>query len=119
MDELGLLMPETRPFRILFICSQNKLRSPTAQNIFADIQGVQALSAGTNHDAETPLSGDLIEWADMIVCMEPVHRKKLQDTYRALLRDKQVTVLGIPDDYGYMEPELVALVKRKFERWFG
>jgi predicted protein tyrosine phosphatase len=108
----------TKPHRILFICSQNRLRSPTAQQVFADIDGVQALSAGTNHDAETPLSGDLVEWADQIACMEPVHCKKLNRDYAALLRDTQVTVLGIPDTYAYMDPDLVTLIKRKFARWF-
>jgi predicted protein tyrosine phosphatase len=108
----------TKPHRILFICSQNKLRSPTAQQVFADIEGVQALSAGTNHDAETPLSGDLVEWADQIACMEPVHRKKLNRDYAGLLRDTQVSVLGIPDNYAYMDPDLVTLIKGKFARWF-
>ena len=109
---------EPKPYRILFVCSQNKLRSPTAQVVFADVEGVRALSAGTNHDAETPLSGDLVEWADMIACMERTHRGKLTKAHAPLLRDKAVTVLGIPDDYAYMDPALVGLIKGMFPRWF-
>ena len=52
--------------KLLFICSQNRLRSPTAAQVFSDHPGVETLSAGTNHDAETPLDADLVEWADLI-----------------------------------------------------
>lgn len=106
------------PVRILFICSQNKWRSPTAEAVFAQVEGVDALSAGTNHDAETPLSADLVAWADMVVCMERVHQRKLQRDFAGMLKGKQVTVLGLKDDYRFMDPELVERIKTKFPRWF-
>ena len=49
---------------VLFVCSENRLRSPTVANVFAGLPGVETLSAGTNKDFDTPVSGDLIEWAD-------------------------------------------------------
>ena len=52
--------------KLLFVCSENRLRSPTAEAVFSEYEGVEAVSAGTNDDAETPVSGDLIEWADVI-----------------------------------------------------
>ncbi len=70
---------------MLFICSQNKWRSPTAEAVFAQVDGVEALAAGTNHDAEAPLSADLVEWADMVVCMERVHQRKLQRDFSGAL----------------------------------
>lgn len=113
-------MSDQQPlFRILFICSQNKWRSPTAEAVFAQVEGVEALSAGTNHDAETPLSADLVEWADMLVCMERAHQRKLQRDFAGALKGKQVTVLGIKDDYRFMDAELVERIKAKFPRWFG
>lgn len=57
---------------ILFVCTRNRLRSPTAQSVFASHPEVTALSAGTNRDADTPVSGDLIEWAEVVVAMETV-----------------------------------------------
>ncbi len=51
--------------RILFVCSENRLRSPTAEAVFSKYEGVEAIGAGTNADAETPVTGDLIEWADL------------------------------------------------------
>jgi len=55
--------------RLLFICSENRLRSPTAEAVFSEYDGVEAIGAGTNADAETPVSGDLIEWADIVLVM--------------------------------------------------
>lgn len=48
---------------LLFVCSKNRLLSPTAEEVFSEYEGVKAISCGTNLDAETPLSDDLIEWA--------------------------------------------------------
>ncbi|NKJ02059.1 hypothetical protein [Novosphingobium sp. SG707] len=68
---------------ILFICSQNHLRSPTAEQVFADYPGLEVSSAGTNHDAENPLTAGLVSWADIIVVMEKQHRAKVQRRFRA------------------------------------
>ncbi len=102
--------------RLLFVCSRNRLRSPSAEAVFSGRDGIEVTSAGTSNDAETPLSGDLIEWADIVLVMEPVHRQRLTQRFGALLRGKRVVVLGIPDDYGYMQPELVALLKARVGR---
>ena len=101
----------------LFVCSQNKLRSPTAEHIFADIPGINTMSAGTNRDAEEPLTDELVEWADFIFVMERPHRNKLQKKHRAALKDKRLVVLGIPDDYEFMDPQLVRLLETKMQRW--
>lgn len=103
--------------RLLFVCSQNRLRSPTAEAVFARYDGIETQSAGTNNDADTPLSGDAIEWADIIFVMETVHRDKLARRYRPLLRAKRVVVLGIPDDYAYMQAELVALLEARVRKF--
>jgi predicted protein tyrosine phosphatase len=99
--------------RILFICSQNKLRSPTAEAVYASHPGVDVDSAGLNHDAEVPLSPEQIEWADLILVMEKSHRNKLKKKFRKYLSGKRVAVLDIPDNYDYMDPALVDLIKRR------
>lgn len=102
---------------LLFVCSQNRLRSPTAEAVFAAYDGLNAISAGTNHDAETPVSGDLIEWADIVFVMERVHHKKVTQRFPQLLRGKQMICLGVPDNYDYMAPELVTLLKHKVDQF--
>jgi predicted protein tyrosine phosphatase len=99
--------------KLLFVCSRNRLRSPTAEAVFSAYEGVEALSAGTNPDAENPVSPDLIEWADLVFAMQNVHRRRLQKRFGPVLRAKRIIVLGIPDDYTYMEPELVRILKEK------
>ncbi|MBB4346660.1 low molecular weight protein tyrosine phosphatase family protein [Aliirhizobium cellulosilyticum] len=101
---------------VLFVCSQNKLRSPTAEQVFADWPGVETSSAGTNNDAENPLSRELVEWADIIFVMERAHRAKLQSRYRAALNGTRLVCLDIPDDYQFMDPRLVELLKAKVPR---
>lgn len=99
--------------KILFICSQNKLRSPTAEQIFSETPGLDVLSAGTNNDAITPLTSELVEWADKIFVMENMHREKLRKRFRSSLDGKKIICLGIPDDFSYMDPELIAILKKK------
>ena len=101
---------------LLFVCSRNWLRSPTAEAIFAKLPGIETASAGTSPDAETPLSLDLIEWADLIFAMEPVHRKRLNEKFKSALRTKKIIVLGIPDRYTYMDPALIEILQSKVTR---
>jgi predicted protein tyrosine phosphatase len=103
--------------RLLFVCSQNRFRSPTAEAVVTGLADVEAASAGLNHDAVTPLSGDLIEWADIIFVMETTHRNKLQKRFRDQLRGKRVVTLGIPDIYEFMEPGLVDLLRSSLRRY--
>ena len=102
---------------ILFVCSENRLRSPTAAAVFSDYENVETISAGTNSDASTPVSGDLIEWADAILVMEKSHRVKVSKKFQTLLKDKKLAVLDIPDNYEFMDPDLVRLLKVKVPRY--
>ena len=98
---------------VLFICSQNLYRSPTAEAVFSGIPGLEVSSAGTNAGAETPISADLIEWADTIFVMETAHRRRLQSRFGSQLKTKRLIILDIPDLYEYMDPALVSLLKQR------
>ncbi len=99
--------------RVLFICSRNRLRSPTAEEVFRGWPGVEVDSAGLSPDAEVPLSVEQLQWADLILVMEPVHRRGLNRRFGSDLRGKRVVVLGIADDYGFMDPRLIELLKER------
>ena len=101
---------------VLFVCSQNRLRSPTAEHVFADYPGIEVSSAGTNSDADNPLSAELVTWADVIFVMEQAHRNKLQKKYRAALKSARVICLDIPDEYDFMDEALVRLLRAKVSR---
>jgi len=98
---------------VLFVCSRNRLRSPTAEALFSDRDGIQTLSAGTAPDAETPLSAELVEWAEIIFAMETIHRRRIEQHFGGAFPRKRIIVLGIPDKYSYMDPKLVELLLRK------
>jgi predicted protein tyrosine phosphatase len=102
---------------LLFVCSRNRRRSPTAEAIFSGLRGVEVLSAGTNPDAEVVVSADLVDWADLIFLMEDVHRRRLNRLFGASLRAKRVVVLGIPDEYDYMDGRLVEHLRKKVSRY--
>jgi predicted protein tyrosine phosphatase len=99
--------------RVLFICSRNRLRSPTAESIFSGRSGLEVDSAGLAPDAEYPLDAEQVAWADIIFVMERVHRTRLAQRFKRVLQGKKVVCLDIPDHYAFMQPELVALLERK------
>ena len=102
---------------VLFICSQNRLRSPTAEQVFADRPGIETSSAGLNHDAENPVTPELLQWADIVFVMERAHRAKLSAKFRPHLGAAKVVCLDIPDDYAFMDPELIRILEAKVPRY--
>ena len=84
------------PVNVLFVCSRNRLRSPTAEVVFSDPPEIETASAGTSPDAETVVSADLVEWAEIIFAMETIHKRRLNERFSSLLRTRKLVVLGIP-----------------------
>jgi predicted protein tyrosine phosphatase len=101
----------------LFICSRNRLRSPTAEQVFASWPGVETDSAGLAPDADFGLDAEQIAWADYIFVMEAVHQRRLTSRFGRHLRSKKVICLDIPDIYTLMQPELVAVLESKVGRY--
>ncbi len=101
---------------LLFVCGENRLRSPTGEEVFSGYEGINAIGCGTNNDAETTVSGDLIEWADIVFVMEHSHRNKVSKKFRALLKGKRLVCLDIPDEYDRMDPILVRLLENRVMR---
>jgi predicted protein tyrosine phosphatase len=97
----------------LFICSRNQLRSPTAEKVFSVWPGIEVASAGLDPSAQEPVTPELLLWADLIFVMEKVHRKKLSAKFGAHLNCQRVICLDILDDYEYMEPALMELLKKR------
>lgn len=98
---------------ILFICGANKLRSPTAEQVFSRYPNIETDSAGLNAEADQRVSPEQIEWADIIFVMEKSHRVKLAKQFQKHLNGKRVISLDIPDKFTFMQAELVVLLERK------
>jgi len=99
--------------KILFVCSVNKLRSRTAEEMFRGMQGFYVRSRGTEPDARVRVTAGDIGWADVVFVMEKRHRDRLRQKYRQECERKRIVVLHVPDDYDFMDPELVELLKQR------
>ena len=103
--------------KILFVCSANKDRSPTAENIYKNKKGLKVKSAGTLNCAQTPLTADLLQWADIVLCMSKHHQKHIEDTFPEIIASKTIDSLNIADVYSYMEPLLIKVITEKVDAW--
>lgn len=99
------------PLKLLFVCSRNRWRSPTAEKVFDGADGIQARSAGTEAGARIKVTAGHLGWADIVFVMEKKHLRRLQEKFPDGLADKRVVCLNIPDDYQFMQPELIALLQ--------
>lgn len=104
---------------ILFICGKARMRSPTAAEVARTLLRAEADYAGLSADADERVSAEQIAWADSIAVMEKAQLAKLKRQFGALLRGKHVVCLDIPDNYSFMQPELVVVMEQKLGRMFA
>ncbi len=102
---------------ILFVCGRNRLRSPTAEQVFAALPDVETDSGGVADDADTPASAEQIAWADVVVVMERAHQRRLKRHFPTALAGKRVVCLDIADRYAFLQAELVALLEARAHRF--
>ena len=97
----------SHPEKLLFVCSRNRRRSLTAERMFAGVPGYQVRSAGTQPEARIVLTEGHLGWADVIFVMEKSHLNRIRQKFPHALAGKRVITLHIPDDYEFMQPELL------------
>jgi predicted protein tyrosine phosphatase len=93
--------------KVLFVCSMNKWRSRTAEEIYRRNPELEVRSCGTSARARRRLSRDDVAWAEIIV-MENKHRSRILADYARDAGYVPIHVLDVEDRYRYMDPELVA-----------
>jgi predicted protein tyrosine phosphatase len=101
------------PIHVLFVCSRNQWRSPTAEQVWRKHAGLSVRSCGTSRRVRRRLTVADIRWADLIFVMEQKHKSRIQADFRDETRFKPLYVLHIPDNYQYMDAELIELVREK------
>lgn len=104
------LYTEDGTIKLLFICSRNRWRSLTAEKIFHGVNGHDVRSAGTEDKARVKVTSGHIGWADLIFVMEKKHIRRLQERFRDILEGKKIVCLNIPDDYQFMDSELIEVL---------
>jgi predicted protein tyrosine phosphatase len=96
---------------LLFICSKNQWRSPTAELLFKNNPVHHARSAGTSDKAKVKVNQKLLDWADMIFVMERRHKELLNERFPIAAGKKQIIVLDIEDNYRFGDRELTGILK--------
>ncbi|MFF2014698.1 low molecular weight protein tyrosine phosphatase family protein [Paenibacillus sp. NPDC058177] len=99
--------------KLLFICSRNKWRSLTAEKIFEGMNGYEVRSAGTEEGARVKVTEGHIGWSDVIFVMEKKHKRRLQEKFSDKLKNKELFCLDIPDEYRFMDEELIEILKSR------
>lgn len=100
----------TDHLNLLFVCSRNQWRSPTAERVFRDDERFSVRSRGTSDRARRTLTASDLTWADAVFVMETRHRSQILQKHRDALGETPLHVLEIPDDYALMDPELVEML---------
>jgi len=100
--------------KLLFVCSVNLNRSPTAERIFKD--EYETKSAGIDPMARVVVTEKDIEWADIVFVMEEWQKEEIIETFPKV---KRVISLDIPDQFYYMEPELIYLLRKRVKKWLS
>lgn len=63
------------------------------------------------------MTGGHIGWADLIFVMEKKHVRRLREKFNEELTGKKIICLDIPDDYGYMDEELIDILKSRVSEY--
>ncbi|MCA1741964.1 MAG: hypothetical protein LC630_05800 [Bacteroidales bacterium] len=100
---------------LLFVCTVNRMRSCTAETIYSANPAYKVKSAGISPTAPNQITGELLKWADKVFVMENLHRAFITEEFPGIDISQKLIVLGIPDFFYYMEPELVDLLKAKVD----
>lgn len=104
--------------KVLFVCAQNRLRSPTAEKLYSGHPRWEVKSAGTESKT-SPVTKEIFDCADIVFVFEKIQRNRLKRSFFSLYARKRVVCLDIPDEYNFMDPDLVNLLKIKLKRYLG
>jgi len=105
--------------KLLFVCTANQQRSPTAERLFKDDSRFEVQSAGTHTIMGHAVSDKLLEWADDVVVMEEMHARAIRRDFPQAVQSVQMHVLGIPDIYEYMDTRLQQEIRERMEKIYG
>jgi predicted protein tyrosine phosphatase len=107
------------PKKVLFVCTQNRFRSVTAEHLYRSRTDLEVRSAGVAAGAKMPLTAELLGWADVVFVFEKRQRNIIHKRFPELYAAKTIHCLYVPDEFDYMSPALVVLLEERLERYLG
>ena len=108
-----------KKLKVLFVCTQNRLRSPTAEKVFSARPRLEVRSAGVDKESKVQVDRELLEWADVVFVMERRQRNIIHKKFKDLYQKKRIICLYIPDEYDYMDAVLIELLKESVTPHLG
>lgn len=103
--------------RILFVCGRNRRRSPTAEKLFAGDPRFEVRSGGTAETSRRRVQERDLRWAEVVLVMEDKYGDRLEARFKHLDLPTMMS-LEIPDDYEFMDADLIGLMRGAVEAWF-
>jgi len=111
------------PLRVVFVCGRNRWRSPTAEQLYRNDPRLDVRAAGVSSSAKRRLSAKDLAWAELVIVMEKQHGARIRDQFRSEPNLPAIESLDIPDDFEFLDPELVRLIRTGTEQildaWIG
>lgn len=104
---------------MLFVCFYNRRRSATAERLFAKRPDLEVRSAGTSPEALPRVNGHMLDWADVIFIMDEDQQRALEQMFPGHPALARVISLEIPDEYPFLDPELVELLQTRVNQHLG
>jgi predicted protein tyrosine phosphatase len=108
--------PTTERRNVLFVCTANRQRSPTAEELYRNDRRFNVRSAGTSRLAKKTVDAEMLRWADLVVVMESDHARAIRERFPDESREVSFIVLGIPDIFHYMDTTLQREIRDTFEQ---
>ena len=109
--------PSQPRLRVLFVCGRNQWRSPTAERIYRDDPRIEPRSAGVSPAARRRVSVKDLSRADLVLVMERKHGVRIREQFRDEPDLPQIESLDVPDEFEFMDPELMRLIREGVEEW--
>ena len=104
---------------MLFVCSRNKWRSLTAENMYKNHVTLEVRSAGTEPSARVKINAKLINWADVIFVMEKIHKQKLLQRFPDQTKNATIIILEIEDRYPFMDAALIDEIQNSIQAYLN
>lgn len=108
------MLKTTTPIKVLFVCGRNQRRSPTAEQIFRTDPRMSVRSAGVSDSSKRRIKENDLFWADLVLVMEPKYASRIRFQFPGE-SVPPIRSLDIPDDYEFMDAELIELLKTAVE----
>jgi predicted protein tyrosine phosphatase len=105
--------------RVLFVCTQNKVRSLTAEHLYRGRPDLEVKSAGTATFAKNQLTEEVMRWADVVFVFDDSQVEVIAKRFGPDALGKMVICLGLADIYTYKSDALVLKLISKLDAYLG